>query len=696
MNNDPLGFGGFRPIAQQVTTTKKKKNFFEDNISTVGSMGGSLAGAAGGAAIGSIVPGVGTAIGGLLGAILGGAGGGAAGQVAENAVMGDNLGTDVGSEALWGGLTSLPFGATGKLLKAGSKVVTGLGSDVARTAAKDLVQEAGVKTIGRGTLGKMVKNGTADNAALSAIERVGITPNFAGKAASKLNGAADDLAVKQFRLTPTQVTNFKNIHGEDPGALLRRTGISSVEDITAKGIDPLQNSFDNVISSIPDISAKELDSGLKSVYDPLLKSPALFQQQLGQQIKAQADELVKFAGNGSIPASKVNDLRKTFDSAVKYTQRGAPDFNTAKETADALRGLLQKTADNAGIKSADGKTFKEIGKELSKMYGLDEIATKQGNVGRGSLPVTIPGLIGAAVGGGAGGIPGAIAGAMLTNALNSNTGRKVMMNLADKAVTGLGSKAANKIAGQTIPQLIGRNTPVGLYKSIMNGGQSSDLNTTPEMNTASMTTTAASIPSNMPTSSSNSQQMSSPFGYSSGQLGQALMKAYAAGDSKAASQLEKMYSVVSEYEAAQVKAASTSTAAGYSKPSASQYSQGATAMQSLDSLDQLLQQNPNIVNANAMPGQGVPVLGGLISGAAGTGQYRALTKNILNSVARINTGANMPESEVQFYEQTYLPQPGDSKVSRAQKLQNLRQFFSPIVNYSGGGTDILGAIQQMQ
>ena len=126
-------------------------------------------------------------------------------------------------------------------------------------------------------------------------------------------------------------------------------------------------------------------------------------------------------------------------------------------------------------------------------------------------------------------------------------------------------------------------------------------------------------------------------------------------------------------------------APGYSKPSASQYSQGVSGLESVAQLQQMLQQDPGVVTKNITPGQNLPMgIGSAISNAAGTAQYRALSHNILNSIARINTGANMPVEEEAFYRNTYLPQPGDSPKVINTKMQSLQSFFQPIVQYPGG------------
>lgn len=687
MNTDPLGLGGFRNVAQPQAATKKSKNFFQDNISTLGSVGGSLGGAALGASVGSIVPGVGTAIGGLLGALLGGAGGGAVGQVAENATMGDNLGTDVGSEALWGGLTALPFGATGKLIKAGGTLAKGLGSDAAKVTARDLVQQAGVKTIPRATLSSLAGKGTLDQAITSAMDKTAATSAITQKLGTKLSGTADNLAVKQFRLTPSQLSNYSKKFGEDAGQTIRKYGLSSTEDITTKGIEPLQSQFNSLVSGVGTIPTETLKKNFDSVVKTLSNSASTDMKSVGKNVSSEAQNILKKYGN-TIDANELNSIRREFDSLVNYTQSVANParYSVNKRVADVLRKTLQES-DLTG-------QLKNVGQEISKLRQLSDVVAKQANNGRGSSPVSMLNLLGGAMGGGAGGVPGMLAGVGATALVNSPAGRRALMTGTEKLTQKLSSVAPS--VGQTLPQAI---TRVGGLGALRNNGenQSSDLNNAGNTNASMTAITTPSTVQNMNTSYTNTPQVSNPFGVSADEIGMALMRAYAAGDSNGVEQLKGMYDIASQYETAASKKAQAAND-GYSKPSASQYAQGVTAMQSIDSLEGLLGSNPNLVNANATPGQDIPILGGLVSNVAGTGQYRALTKNILNSIARINTGANMPESEQAFYEQTYLPQPGNSPAVIQQKINNLRQFFSPIVNYGGGSStsDLVNALMQAQ
>lgn len=109
--------------------------------------------------------------------------------------------------------------------------------------------------------------------------------------------------------------------------------------------------------------------------------------------------------------------------------------------------------------------------------------------------------------------------------------------------------------------------------------------------------------------------------------------------------------------------------------SVKEFSQAQSALAGVDQLSQMLQQDPGVAE-RSIAGQ-VPVIGGLLGGITGTSEYNAAANNILNSIARLNTGANMPQSEESYYRKTYLPQPGDSEATKQQKLSTLQAFFQP-------------------
>jgi hypothetical protein len=206
-----------------------QKGFFADQISTAGGIGGALAGAAGGAAIGSAFTPVGTVIGGLIGSVIGGAGGSAAGEVTENVISGDRLGKNVGQEALFGGLTSLPIGAGFKLARAGGKALTGLG----KTSASNLVQEAGIQTIGKGTVGRLARSGKLDKNATDAFNRLSVKST--AKAGAKAETLGAKLIASQSNITAAQARNANINPNKVFGSIAKRTGLSSLDDMAEIG-----------------------------------------------------------------------------------------------------------------------------------------------------------------------------------------------------------------------------------------------------------------------------------------------------------------------------------------------------------------------------------------------------------------------------------------------------------------------------
>lgn len=443
---DKPGFGSdyFQsgPSAPIKPQPKKKKNFWLDQISTAGGIIGGVAG---------------TAVAPLLGTGVGAGAGSALGEAIENAITGDPLTKNVVKE-----------GALGAVFGAGP---LRLGKAAVGTASA-------LKAGGEIGLKEAVKQGAKEGAEFSVKGALG----------NKVLKGGERAIAKQFRLTPSQLTNFTKKHGEDAIKVLQRYGIQSVDDVTAKGIQPLQSAFDEVVTQIPTISKKSLETSLAKVWKPLVKSANLSEQRLGAQLQKQAKVLVGTAGD-SVDAATVNNLRKSFDNFVSYTMRGTPEHNVNKMTADALRKTLQREADKAGI-GYQGKTFKEIGRDLAKLYDLDEVVGKQANLGRGSSPLKLTTLLGGAGGAAAAGPAGALASGLGVAALNSNTGRRVMAKGAEtvggKLIESGAKSAANSMGVRGVATRLGtlgavrgiskqveQNQPTSLEDALMQQDQSS-------------------------------------------------------------------------------------------------------------------------------------------------------------------------------------------------------------------------------
>lgn len=124
--------------------------------------------------------------------------------------------------------------------------------------------------------------------------------------------------------------------------------------------------------------------------------------------------------------------------------------------------------------------------------------------------------------------------------------------------------------------------------------------------------------------------------------------------------------------------APTASSAGNIKPTSTQYGLAQSGVQSLQQLAQALQNDPSIVAKNATPGQGLPLVGSLVSRASGDAGYHALADNILQAIIHLQTGATATKEET-VAAKGQLPQPGDTKAVQQQKLQTLMSDFGPFL-----------------
>lgn len=605
-----------QPPQAKVPKPEEKKNFWLDQISTVGGILGGIGGS-------FIAPIAGTAGGAAAGSGLG--------EAIENIISGESATKNVVKEAALGGV----FGA-GPL-----KLLKGAG--------------AGVKALATG----------ADDVA-GAASRAAMTP-LRQQLGNRSLSAADRAITKQFKFSPSQLTNFSKRHGEDPTTLIKRYGINSADDVTVKAIEPLQSAFDDVVTKIPTISSQALSSSLKKVYNPLIKSANLSEQQLGSQLKAQADEIIKKSGQ-AIPSAQVNTLRKSFDDFVKYTMRGTPEHNVNKMTADALRETLQKAADKAGL-GFQGKTFKEIGRDLSKLYDLDEIVGRQANLGRGSNPVNLTNLLGMTAGGAGGGPAGMAAGALLTGAANSSTGRTLARRGAESVGNRLVQSGA-KSAARTF-------TPRGIATRVGGQGVARSLpGQQPQPTSLEDAMFQSSFPNQenqayMPNAATNSntvQNISQSSSEMPGLSRENILAAMLIDIQETGG--ENIGKIQALYEFANPETEQKPLGGEAQKRALTSQS----GLRSLDTLEQTLQDDPGAFQRQALPN---PL--GITARFTGTTDVRAATDNIVDVIARLRSGAAITDDEAKRFARL-LPQPGDSAESAARKLQNVRMELESFVN----------------
>lgn len=617
----------------QTQPKKKKRNFWLDQISTVtGTLGG-----IGGGILGAGAAGVGA----IPGAVVGGAGGAGLGEAIENWI--DPQSGDKGNileEAVLGGVFAggpIKIGKTA--FGAATALKAGAGVGVKEALSKSSAKVAG-NTI-RGTLGK------------KALE------------------SGDGLIAKQFRFTPSQLTNFSKRHGEDAVSVIKRYGIQSADDVAHKGINPLQSAFDEVITEIPSIGKTQLQKQLTKAYKPLINSSVIPEQQLGKQLQAQADEIIRKAGD-TVDAKSINSLRKSFDSFVAYTAKGSPEHNATKKTADILRGILQKQADKAGL-GYQGKTFKEIGKDLSKLYDLQETVARQANVGRGSLPLSIPNLLGGAIGSTAG-PAGAVGGIMASAALNSGVARRT----AAKGATKIGGRmieSGSRIGQKSLTSPLRMGARIGgasLARDALTG------NLAPDVTENEQTLEQSLVPPNTQTGFGNQQQPtpeSTPYGREN--LMYDIQR-----DPENADKYIEYYSMLQEVFSPEAEQA---------KPLSQGQQERTDLIQALDNTEGIMGQGS--INYGPINSRVEGIKSVFNAADPETLAYKNTVSGLRAAITKARAGASLTAGELKMLAQ-YTPSDTDSEQVVRSKLQQLRALYG--YQAPAGGTTLEDALVSRQ
>lgn len=639
------------PSTQQSAQTSSRGGFLSSLIGEAGGTGGALGGAALGTAI---LPGIGT----LAGALLGGFAGGAGGQAIENQVRDGRVDT---GKALQEGALSGVFGA-------GPLRLLGTGGRAA----------AGVLRGGGSLSDELVKAGA------QATQR-GVASQVGQKALS----GSDNLVAKQFRLNPSQQFNFFKKHNEKATDVLRRFSINSADEVTTKGIQPLQNAFDDIAESIPNISKKALQTELKKAYTPLLKSPVLAKQALGKQLQAQSDEIVKSFGD-EVPASVLNDLRREFDEVTNFTLRGDPTHTAAERAGNSLRELLRKEADNAGL-TFQGKTFREVGQDLNKLRELAEYTGKQEFLGSGSLPFGLTGLLGGGVGAAAGGPLGAAGGVAATELINSSGARRAYSKLGQGvgnklagsnplAVGGVGSRVGGANLAQALAQSIRPTDSTAPSDQInsLNPADSSGSSNTYSYTNASMggPNLTNSNASTMPPAISNISQLDT-FG---GEMSSDNSLASALSDPTVQQQLLLADLLDPNSEGSNIPALTKIfelTAQAEPKPlNATQQQQSTNALSALNDLSMIeseVARDPSVAGKASLP------FDSLSNRFTGAGEFESAKNNIVDALARLRSGAAITDFEFENFSRL-LPQTFDSPELVQSKVARLRDLFTRFAN----------------
>lgn len=346
----------------------------------------------------------------------------------------------------------------------------------------------------------------------------------------------------------------------------------------------------------------------------------------------------------------LNKFRIGLDQAINYARNEASPDPLREQVAMALRKAIDK---HLTTKISDGSTLKQA---MSKAYDAEALLGKtirsqtggKGDVRaleilRNSAPVQAARTsINARMAGGAAPTP-----------------------LAPSATGGSLSQALGNVPRMGLPA-----APVSGSLALRQGQPQTSPETEPEDTT---------LYGAMAAQDGVGGQLQEPPQQSAYTLEQALADLQAHPDAKSQKNIMDYYSFVNDAETARAKA-SGSGGPNVTKVTAQQYSLAQRGQQALQQMSQLLQEDPGVLSRTATPGRKLPVVGGFISNAAGTGKFDAIGYNIASSLLRIETGAQANESEIRNLQSQMIPRAGDSQQTIAQKLQQLNQAFSVITN----------------
>ena len=321
-----------------------------------------------------ILPTAGAIVGGLAGGVLGGG----VGSLATGAA-----GTFVGA-------------AGGRQLGEFIQDLTGRQDETSAEAFKESIVDASKAAVADLATGGLIKIGK---------------PIVSG-VASKLINVGDDLALRALKPTKTQQRNFLAKTGQELKDFVIKNGLfeQGTEQVDEL-IKPLQQNFDDITSkSGVQIPTGDIAEAFKSKIQELNNSGIAGYQSIARSLQNQSDAFLQKYGNTiEIDISDVNKLRKGLDKLIADSAftKDSIEAGADKLTRDIYVNIVRNAADAANLVDDAGRSLKNIGKELGKLYSFKDIAATQKYLGTGTLPVGLTKTIGlAGIGGGVGGLTG--------------------------------------------------------------------------------------------------------------------------------------------------------------------------------------------------------------------------------------------------------------------------------------------------
>lgn len=707
--------------AKNAQSSQPKGNFLTGLIPTGGGIGGALAGGAAGAAIGSAVPVVGTAVGGLLGAILGGAGGSALGKVGQNAVEGEaDLGKGVAQEALLGGVTSTPIGAGLKIARAGAKVATGLG----KKSAGDLIQEAGIQTVGKGTAAKYGLTNTPQTSKIgtklgSSLENKGnqMIASQTGMTNAQARRAGIDSQVQTFGNVNqrTGLTNLDDMASVSRGltggqdSLLDTLTRASVESTNGVQVNDLrkvaQDLIDNKGSLLSDAERKNvlrtvknasttMFGGSKGSLSTLANPTAAFDQ--ANAFRATAADIRNSAATATPAEKQLATIYGNLASDIEKSIYKSPGVNESLPTLiKAGRDDLLFKADDLAAAGNTGQAnaYRKIANELGGVKTINQLRSmKKDFVDLGKIDKATGQAEGSRT----------LGGRDLSNSLRNPL--NLLTAPLEAATPGIGGRLAQTGRSLGDSGLATKTTPGGQGILPLAARQGTgrlltmDTPETPTIDENGLTAedylslqndpTFAGSELGAPTADLGQTQPTNPFGVSLQEVAAQMTQAFNTGDTKGYAALADFYDRIRDYE-------SSSSGGELGATAKNALASSANGVSTLNQLEGLFQQ--------AGGGSG-RIVGGVQNFLGGAGLnnnvdvYNSQANSTITQLAKaLNGGGQVTDADAAVVINA-LPKVTDNPEVAAQKFAALRQRLQVAAQntaqYGGGSTDLASILSQ--
>lgn len=600
------------------------------------------------------MPGIGTVLGGALGGFLGGFGGSAA----EQKVRDDHI--DWGKAGVEGLFSAVPGGA-------------GKSARVAATAGRDIAEQAGKDTL------------TGDVKQLFTPQPGIITDRIRGAADNTRafsNGARTGARIqgRTDRLQPNEVADVRDFLHQVGAKGTAENQLKTVQDVEKNAADSINTIVSN---NAKPVTPEDLYGAQNRIRDRIIGQNGegvggfdvathgpiaeRYAQQMANikdsqgwlNFKRSLDDDINYARNSQSIDPKVEQIAKMFrqeanDQLGNLHPEVVP-WNKMYSRAQDAKNVLVLNADPRGVAT-----------------GLLSVN------GRGVGGKQVQGGVDAAgrlIQGGAN-----IASTPAATQFGSQLASSGLHNLFGSQQPGGDQLADPNQQGDQLPF----DNPQSMDEAILNEAMSSGIT---DFDGLSKALSGGTMPQT-PGATQGAPGGAGGLQYSSTDLTNAAMKALAAGDLNAYKQLSDAAGLVGDQEAAIAKqqAAAGGDGLNVTKVTAQQYGLAQSGASATQELKQLLASDPTALTRSATPGRNLPIVGGFISNAAGTGNLDAIGYNIADSILRLRTGATANEGEVRKLQAQIMPRAGDSKQTIQTKMQQIDQIFGGVLNLAGNSS----------